>query len=245
MPPAAGAQRDDGRRSCPTCASTSSTAPTTRASSPASIEVRIHPETREAEPGDTDQAHRGRRQRQGRAQDPLRLGRGAGALAPRGGQGRARARRTTCRSTARGSRARSYTIASDDGAGLPGHRRHQGDRRLRRASSATATCPAGRPHLPPALPRPAGAHDDRAVEHRRASAPTTGWRRSQAVTETFTWKLPQDLPPGAVTVTADGLLLAARLLGGRVPEGAGRGVGSRSRSTATHHLHGPRVRRRP
>ena len=114
-------------------------------------------------------------------------------------------------------------------ARLPGHRRHQGDRRASPASSATGPTRDGRrrPHLPPALPRPEGADDDRAVEHRRASAPTTGWRRSQAVAETFTWKLPQDLPPGRCTVTAERLLLAAGLLGGRVPEGAGRGVRSR------------------
>ena len=39
--------------SCPTCGSTCSTARTIPASSPASIEVRIHPEVREAEPGET------------------------------------------------------------------------------------------------------------------------------------------------------------------------------------------------
>ena len=226
MPPARRAAAPAWARCCPTSASISSTARTTPASSPASIEVRIHPETPRGRARGHGEAHRGRGQRQGRAQDPDRLGRGARALAPRRGDGRRRARPTTCRSTPRASKDEEYTIASatalayqdigeiKDIAGFAGlqARRHYDDARRR-------------PHLPPAVPRRQGADDDRAVEHRVASAPTTGWRRSQAVAETFTWKLPQDDGRRAGHGHGERLLLAAGLVGRRVPEGA------RARST--------------
>ena len=155
-------------RSCPTCASTSSTAPTTRASSPASVEVRIHPESREAEPGDTVKltavvvnAKAGHKIPTGSAEERVlwlhveATGREGPELPPAGGP--------------QGVQGRGVHHRLGDGDGLPGHRRHQGHRRASRASSATATYarwPGDRIFRLPYLD-PQGADDHRPVEHRR------------------------------------------------------------------------------
>ena len=118
-----------------------------------------------------------------------------------------RARPTTCRSTPRASRARSTpsprdALAYQDIGDIKGIADFAG---LQRDGVRAGR----RPHLPPALPRSPGAHDDRAVEHGqlRPRLPAGAARRRSR--ETFTWKLPDDMPPGPVTVTATRLLLAA------------------------------------
>ena len=150
--------------------------------------------------GRHDQAHGGVRQRQGGPQGPVGLGRGARALAPREATD-AKGKVYHLPVDTKGFEGEEFTIASDalayqDIGEIKGIADFPGLRR-------DGEVPVGRSDLPPALPRPEGAHDDHASGTRRASAPTTAWRRFGARSETYTWKLPANLPAGPVMVTAD------------------------------------------
>ena len=96
-----------------------------------------------------------------------------------------------------------------------------------RACSATATVPAGDrifrlPYLDPQGRMTIAQWNTASFGPDYRLAPLAGRRPRPTPGSCRTTS-----PPGPVTVTADGLLLAARVLGGRVPEGAARGVGSR------------------
>ncbi len=80
--------------------------------------------------------------------------------------------------------------------GLPGHRRHQGHRGVRR-DQTRRRCAGRRPDLPAALSRSAGPDDGGPVEHRRRSGPTTGWRRSRPGTRPSPGSSPRTCPPAS------------------------------------------------
>ncbi len=164
-----------------------------------SVEVRIHPETREAEPGDTVRL------------TAVVVNAKAGHKIP---SGSAEERVVWLDVEARDARGRTYRLPVDR-KGFPGEELTiADDRALAYQDIGDIRGLADFPGLPRDGEVPAGDRifrlpylDEKGrmtIAQWNTAAFATDYRLAPlaAVSETYTWKLPQDLPPGPVVVTA-------------------------------------------